>query len=568
MSDTPDPLNGPAKPCLSPQRQGVWGVAWFAWLCVGLGVLLFPMIWPAATDGAKPPDPSKSTQLSASLPCLSYAPFRRTGHTPMDPTLRLQEAALLEDLRLMAQWTGCIRTYGTDHGQDRIPALAAQLGLKVIQGAWVSRDRAASQQEVDTALALALAYPGTVHMVIVGNEVLLRQERSPQELALILRDARQRSPVPVAYADVWEFWLRHAPVLAPEVDVVAAHVLPYWEDVPVGLDRSVDHVLASHRLLQQAFPDRPIWIAETGWPAAGRQRGPAVPGPREQALFLRELRERLDAAGIDYNVIEAFDQPWKRQFEGAMGGAWGIADAQGRLRDPGAGPLPHDPRSTAAAWGLLFGGLTSWGLLALARRRASPAAGGPLSLAASAPPLGALSVLCVGATMGLLSGVHAAGVVIWLRDPQEWAVALTHGMLALGVCGRALWRAARETPGNGGLAWPGTFEKALLFLTAWEALTLVFDARYRPLHAGLVGAAAIGLWVLRAAQDRKPADPSALLLALVLAAAAPVLLVMEGWANTQAVALCAGWLLMAAAVGVDRLPHFLLPHQRPNAMRP
>lgn len=161
-------------------------------------------------------------------------------------------------------------------------------------------------------------------MLVLGNEVLLRREQSPEDLAQMLGAARRVSPVPVAYADVWEFWLRHAPVLATEVDVVAIHILPYWEDSPVALDLAVGHVLTVHAQVKRAFGNQAVWLAETGWPAAGRARAGAVPGPQQQARFLRELRQQLGRTGIDYNVIEAFDQPWKRRFEGAMGGAWGL----------------------------------------------------------------------------------------------------------------------------------------------------------------------------------------------------------------------------------------------------
>lgn len=534
-----------------------------AWLCLVfllVGVLgLLPRAvgtWPGSTATQ-----ASDAEIEASprLACLSYAPFRRDGHTPLDPHLSLSDGQLIEDLRLMAQWTGCIRTYGTDHGQDRIPALAAAVGLKVVQGAWISRDPVGSQQEVDRAIALARAHPETVRLLVLGNEVLLRQERSPQDLAAILRDARQRSTVPVAYADVWEFWLRHAAVLAPEVDVVAAHVLPYWEDVPIGIEGAVAHVLSIHRHLVQSFDGKPVWIAETGWPSAGRQRGPAVPGVREQAQFVRELRGQLNGKGIDYNLIEAFDQPWKRQFEGAMGGAWGVANAQGVLHDPGAGALPADPMALGALCGAFFGLMTalSMNVVLMAMWRKRPVEPARARSGAQGVGTAVLMQACLGATMGLLLGAHLNTAAIWWRSPMEWAIGLVHAGLALAVCLGCLGYLCRmrfscsqcsvmriESPPPRLLAM---LVRAWLLITAWQAITLVFDGRYRPLPALLIAAPALGLWCLPAAAWCRLGAADRFL-ALVLTVAAPVLIVMEGAANTQALALAAAWLMASAAI--------------------
>jgi hypothetical protein len=64
----------------------------------------------------------------------------------------------------------------------------------------------------------------------------------------------------------------------------------------------------------------------------------------EQARFVRGMLARQAAEPLDFNLIEAFDQPWKRALEGAMGGAWGLFDADGIQRVPLAGPLPPNPR--------------------------------------------------------------------------------------------------------------------------------------------------------------------------------------------------------------------------------
>jgi exo-beta-1,3-glucanase (GH17 family) len=289
------------------------------------------------------------------LPCVSYAPFRRPGHSPFDPALRVDPAMIEADLRLLSQVTGCVRTYGLDHGLDAVPAIARKLGLRVVLGAWIDGNAVTNQAQLDQALELSRDYADVIDLLVVGNEVLLRGELPPAELANLLARARRESAVPVAYADVWEFWLRHADVLRPHVDVVAAHVLPYWEDEPVAIEQAVLHVAAVNAKIRAFFAPLPVFIAETGWPAAGRQRGAAVPGRLEQARFIRELLARQDAT-LHYNLIEGFDQPWKRQLEGAMGGYWGLFAADGTQRVSLNGPVVADP-----VWWRIAAGRADWG---------------------------------------------------------------------------------------------------------------------------------------------------------------------------------------------------------------
>lgn len=561
----------PPRTSAAPAPKAAWRLLAGAWL-VGLTVALAALL-PQALGWASLEQPGSRVGDGAggmTYPCLSYAPFRRPGHTPMDPALELTREQIAEDLRLLQPLTRCVRLYGVGHGQYRVPEVAARLGLSVVLGAWVSRDLRASQQEIDTALALAHEYPSTVRMLVVGNEVLLRQEQAVQALAVMLRDARARSPVPVAYADVWEFWLRHRSILAPAVDVVAVHILPYWEDEPVGIDRAVGHVLSIHQQVQQVFAPKRVWLAETGWPAAGRQRGPAQPGPREQAMFGRELRVRLGEAGIDYNLIEAFDQPWKRALEGAMGGAWGVIDAKGQLKDDPHRAFPADPGAAGAWLGAVLGAtLVAVGALcarSVRLSRHSP----PGSLGhqpADAPPAGGgvRSLLWASAviTTALLLGHHLATVSIWLRTPAEWAQALLAWSAAAGVSAHALFRVWCHTCGEGlvdpaftphtaaaaqrpfGLvraAGPG-----LLFLLAWEALTLVFDGRYRALPASLVAAPALSLWMAGLLTSLSlRATGAERFMALVLIVAGPALIFMEGTENGQAWALAGAWMALGA----------------------
>ena len=129
----------------------------------------------------------------------------------------------------------------------------------------------------------------------------------------------------MTYADVWEFWLK-SPELAAATDFLTIHILPYWEDDPVSAQLAVAHVREARRRIEEAFPGKEIWIGEVGWPSAGRMRERALPSPANQARVSSGVVAAAKEEGWKVNLIEAFDQPWKRQLEGTVGGNWGLFD--------------------------------------------------------------------------------------------------------------------------------------------------------------------------------------------------------------------------------------------------
>lgn len=531
-----------------------------------LGIVLAAPITLAVLQGRPAALPDAA---GVQLPCVSYAPFRRAGDTPFDPALRIAPAVIEADLRLLKAVTGCVRTYGLDHGLDAVPAIARKLGLRVVLGAWIGRDAAANEIQLRRALELAREYRDVVQLLVVGNEVLLRRELAPEALAALLARARRESPVPVAYADVWEFWLRHGPILREHVDVVAAHILPYWEDEPVGSKQAVDHVYTVAAQLRQNFGSTPVFIAETGWPAAGRQRGPAVPGRFEQAHFVRAMLARQAAQPLPFNLIEAFDQPWKRTLEGAMGGAWGLFDADGIQRVPLVGPLPADPRwfwlPLAAAAGAVVASVAG----GLRRRR------GDTDAAPAGTDLLALSTLAAaGALIAAFALLQAQALPVWSRNAWEWAAG--GGALLLSVvCGAAAaGRLAQvlkhgvdrarvgvagifTAPAGTGSRLLAVAQACLLFLAAGDALGLVFDARYRPLPWPVIAAPVLLLTALAWLGDRLPAAArEEKLLAAVCAVCAVLVVILEGPANTQALFYAA---LLLALAGASGWPHRAAP---------
>ncbi|HMN81106.1 MAG TPA: hypothetical protein PKA20_14395 [Burkholderiaceae bacterium] len=525
--------------------------------------------------------------LDARVECVSYAPYRLPGESPFDETVRVSEKRIETDLRILAERTSCVRTYSTQQGLDQVPKVAERLGMQVLVGAWLGRERPKNDVEIARAVELAREHPRTVRALIVGNEVLLRRELPESALTDYLKRARQAAaPVPVTYADVWEFWLEH-PGIADAVSFVTIHILPYWEDEPVAIDKAIAHVLQVAREMSGRAGGKEILIGETGWPSAGRTRREAVPGRIEQARFLRQFALAAHENGLRYNMIEAFDQPWKRRLEGAMGGYWGLFDSQGVAKFPWNGPVEADPSwrhgLLAGAGGAVLAALVAVGLRALGGRVSGAATAGAAP-AGAASGAGAARAVTPGGASGRRTGTgrrilaHAlagfcAGAVMaiqwnylthWNRDAVEWAVTLFFTLAALGLWFVSVEWVGRPQPdgsgANGGAAavlaglrgidLTGAFVvlRALMLLgAAGFMLLLAFDSRYRGFPWPLYLLPTMGLLLVRLARPSPPAGDAHEedLCASLIALASIAVLVIERPSNQHALAFVAMMLLMA-----------------------
>ncbi len=418
------------------------------------------------------------------LYCVSYAPFHG-AQTPTDPTTRIAPQQIDEDLAQLAALTDCIRTYSVDFGLDYVPQAARKHGLKVLLGVWLSSRPERNQFQITTGVALAKQYPDVVRALIVGNETLLRGEISPAALADTLRAVKAQVQQPVTYADVWEFWLRNRE-LAAAVDFITIHILPYWEDFPIAADHAADHVASIRKRAVADFPGKEIVIGETGWPSAGRMRERALPSRANQARVIQEILARGKQENFRVNIIEAYDQPWKRFFEGTVGGHWGLLDdATRRFKFSWGAPVSNHP---AWRW-QAFGGVALAAIIfsaAIAARRRS-----------SVGDLDSRTwfLVTMSATIaGIFSGwaienaiVESLGIGGWLRSLALVVVAVV-GPVA---CAAAIGKGVNVPTFDRILAAPedrvrdpialavGLVSIVICLLAVQAALGLVFDPRYR-----------------------------------------------------------------------------------------
>lgn len=285
---------------------------------VALATVLHGLGWYLAQERATPPN------VVGPLASVSFSPISRGADGEKDFTT---EEQIRSDLAVIAPYTRAVRTYSVSNGLDQVPELASEFGLHVTLGAWISDWDEQNEREIETAIALS-KHHRNIDSIVVGNETLYRSSvlnhgETVDDLIKKIQRVKREVSVPVTTAEVWNIWLDH-PELVSAVDYLAVHILPYWEGIPAS--SAADHAIKIYQRLRQAYPGKRIVIAEFGWPSAGMNRRDAVPDPVDQASILRDFIARADAMGIEYSIVEAFDQPWKT-FEGSVGAYWGMFDA-------------------------------------------------------------------------------------------------------------------------------------------------------------------------------------------------------------------------------------------------
>jgi exo-beta-1,3-glucanase (GH17 family) len=521
-----------------------------ALLLISLGAIAAVWWWLATpiTLVRAPIDPN------AKLLCVSYAPFR-DDQTPLSLTTHVSAEQIAQDLAQLAKISDCVRTYSIENGLDQVPELASKVGLKVIQGIWLGSNRLKNLTQISTAVRLTKEYPATITALVVGNEVLLRGEMTSSDLAATIRSVKAQVAVPVTYADVWEFWLRYREVYEA-VDFVTIHILPYWEDFPIRAKYAAAHVDAIRRKMAVAFPGKEILIGETGWPSQGRMRDAALPSRTNQARVVSEILDLAKRENFRVNLIEAYDQPWKRQLEGTVGGYWGLFNSvQRALKYPPGIAISNYPfwkLQMASGMGLailVFG--AAW--LTLRRRPWTPRLASWIAVGLSATTAGIL--LGVAADKMFFESYGLGGWLAWgslllaaTASPLFGANALMSGRALptfLELLGPRDYRTRSAMAVVSGLALIVT-----TLIGAQTALGFVFDPRYKDFPFAALTMAVVPFAALtllnRPKEGTRPIAEA--VFAGLFAGAALYTGINEGSDNWQSLWTCAIYLLLAVTL--------------------
>lgn len=247
------------------------------------------------------------------------------GQKPGDVISEGQIRRRLDILRPHTSW---IRSFSTTEGNEHIPRIAKELGMKTLVGAWLGDDPDKNRVEIEGLVALAKQ--GLVDIAAVGNEVLYRNDLTEEELLTHITEVKSRLPgVPVGYVDAYYEFVKR-PRLAEISDVILCNCYPFWERT--AQEDAFAHMRHMFAQATQAGQGKRVIITETGWPSQGEDLGGAVPSPLNALRYFINAQLWSSRDGIEMFYFSSFDEAWKVGAEGTVGAYWGIWDKHERLK--------------------------------------------------------------------------------------------------------------------------------------------------------------------------------------------------------------------------------------------
>lgn len=255
--------------------------------------------------------------------CMS--PYEE-GQEPGDT---LTEEQVRRRLKILQPHTKWIRSFSCTEGNELIPKVARELGMKTMVGAWLGKDEEKNTNEV--AGLIKLANEGLVDIAAVGNEVLYREDLSEDSLLAYLHTVRKAVPtsVPVGYVDAYYEFTDH-PKIVEACDIILANCYPYWEKC--SYEYSLVYMKQMFQQAIQAARGKKVIVTETGWPSQGEGLEGAIPSPENAMKYFIDAQQWSAEAGIELFYFSSFDESWKVGAEGDVGAYWGLWDKHEKLK--------------------------------------------------------------------------------------------------------------------------------------------------------------------------------------------------------------------------------------------
>ncbi len=249
---------------------------------------------------------------------MCFSPYLE-GQAPGSSVSEAQIRARLSVIQGSTRW---VRTFSCTDGHEQTPRIAQELGFKTLVGAWLGTDAEINEREIAGVIEVARA--GHADIVAVGNEVLLREDMSEDQLLGFLERVKQALPgVQVGYVDAYFLFEKH-PRITAACDVVLTNCYPFWEGCP--RETALAYMQSMVRRTRAAAPTKRIVISETGWPDRGSPFHGAKPSTDGAMRYFIDTFDWAERAGIEVFWFAAFDEAWKVGAEGDVGAYWGLWD--------------------------------------------------------------------------------------------------------------------------------------------------------------------------------------------------------------------------------------------------
>ncbi|QSE96426.1 glycoside hydrolase family 17 protein [Fulvivirga lutea] len=239
------------------------------------------------------------------------------GQKPGD---QLSEEQIHRRIKILKPFTKWIRSFSCTEGNEHIPRIAKEYGLKTLVGAWLGNDPEINKREIEGLIKATK--DGYVDIAAVGNEVMYREDLSEQELLDFIYQVKEAIPgTPVGYVDAY-YEFEHRPKITEACDVILANCYPYWEGC--HCDYSLLYMKDMYNKALRAGNGKKVIITETGWPSQGSSLHGAVPSAENFMKYFINAQKWSKEDKIEMFYFSSFDESWKVGSEGDVGAYWGI----------------------------------------------------------------------------------------------------------------------------------------------------------------------------------------------------------------------------------------------------
>jgi glucan 1,3-beta-glucosidase len=246
-----------------------------------------------------------------------------------EPGDYITEEQVRRRMKILKPYIKAIRSFSCIEGNEYIPKVAKELGIKTLVGAWIGDDPEKNKQEIEALIKLA--NEGYVNIAAVGNEVLYRNDIPKEDLMKHMDEVRSAIPndIPVTYVDAYYEFSVH-PDLTEKCDVIMVNCYPFWESCDINY--SLQHMQQMYGQALSAANGKKVIISETGWPSKGENLGAAKPSDENFLKYFINTQLWCKHANVECYYFSSFDESWKTGDEGDVGAYWGLWDKHEKLK--------------------------------------------------------------------------------------------------------------------------------------------------------------------------------------------------------------------------------------------
>ncbi|XOV93546.1 MAG: glycosyl hydrolase family 17 protein [Bacteroidota bacterium] len=258
--------------------------------------------------------------LGAGVHGFCFSPYIE-GQKPGD---HLSEEQVRRRIEILKPYTNWIRSFSCTEGNELIPKIAHEHGIKTLVGAWLGKDSKTNEEEIQGLINLA--NEGYVDVAAVGNEVMYRKDLTEEQLIDFIKRAKSEiKNIPVGYVDAY-YEFSHRPAITELCDVILANCYPFWEGCEI--DYSLMYMKEMYRQAREAGQGKKVIITETGWPFQGTNLRGAHPSEENAMKYFINTQTWSGEEDIEIFYFSSFDESWKVGDEGDVGAYWGIWDKE------------------------------------------------------------------------------------------------------------------------------------------------------------------------------------------------------------------------------------------------